>query len=278
MTEPVRPIIIKRKKVVAADGHHGGAWKVAYADFVTAMMAFFLLMWLLNATTEEQRKGIADYFSPDIPLASVSGGGADALSGDTIFTQSKMAQSGRGSEKDKANRGRQSDGEGAQKATDPAQVEARMTAMNTQLETLDPELARQVTIYMSPDGLVIELIDEEDSPLFTMGSAKPSPVLNTLTDVLVNSLADIGNKVKIVGHTDMHGFGARNDYSNWELSSDRANAARRLLAGKGFPADQIAEVSGKAATMPYDKDPYSARNRRISITLLSAETPKSKPT
>jgi len=96
MSEDVRPIIIRRKKVYAADGHHGGAWKVAYADFVTAMMAFFLLMWLLNATTEEQRKGIADYFNPNIPLAAVSGGGASALSGDSVFTQDTLAQNGTG--------------------------------------------------------------------------------------------------------------------------------------------------------------------------------------
>lgn len=271
MTEAIRPIIIRRKKVYAADGHHGGAWKVAYADFVTAMMAFFLLMWLLNATTEEQRKGIADYFSPNIPLASVSGGGSEALSGDTVFTTSKMAQSGTGADHDNAKR-QSSFYEDEAAKLDAEEIEKQLDAMNNELEMLDPGLAEQVMIHMSPEGIVIELVDQKDSPLFNSGSATPSSVLTTLTHILVDSLSGIGNEIKIVGHTDKHSFVNKADYSNWDLSTDRANSARRLLAKNGFPLQQVAEVSGKAATEPLTNDPYSAQNRRISITLLTPQS------
>ena len=278
MTDEIRPIIIKKKKIYAADGHHGGAWKVAYADFVTAMMAFFLLMWLLNATTEEQRKGIADYFSPNIPLASISGGGADALNGDTIFSQSKMAQSGTGSNSKKANRNHYEhedsmDGSNNQGNDDSSatEIEKQLAIMNSELKESAPELAEQIMIHMSPEGLVIELIDKEDSPLFNTGSARHSEVLSALTATLVKSLDQIGNEIKIVGHTDRHSFVGSTQYSNWDLSTDRANSARRLLLESGFPLGQISEVSGKAATQPLTEDPYSPQNRRISITLLTPQ-------
>jgi len=259
--EPVRPIIIRRKKVYAADGHHGGAWKVAYADFVTAMMAFFLLMWLLNATTEEQRKGIADYFNPNIPLAAVSGGGADALSGSSIFAQDTLSQDGIGAKTDTSKQ--------ASDASEEDALEAKVEVMNMALKGEVGGLSEHLKLKMSPEGLVIELVDKSDSPLFESGSALPSKVLSRLTTIISNSFGDVANDVKIVGHTDAHVFAHGTDYTNWELSTDRANTARRLLMTSGFPPQQISEVSGKSSTEPVSDDPLDPQNRRISITILS---------
>lgn len=258
MSDELRPIIIKKKKVYAADGHHGGAWKVAYADFVTAMMAFFLLMWLLNATTEEQRKGIADYFNPNIPLAAVSGGGADALAGDSLHTQDTLAQNGTGANGDEKEKGAS------------VEVQQQVEAMNQALIAADKQLSEHLMLKISPEGLVIEIVDKTDSPLFDSGSAQPSPILTELVSIVAQSFQSVGNEIKIVGHTDNHAFASERNYTNWELSSDRANTARRLLTQKGFPAGQIAEVVGKASTEPLSDDPYSPHNRRISITVLNS--------
>jgi len=261
MPDEVRPIIIRRKKVYAADGHHGGAWKVAYADFVTAMMAFFLLMWLLNATTEEQRKGIADYFNPNIPLAAVSGGGASALSGDSVFTQDTLAQNGTGAKTNATKAGE----------TSNDKSEKNLEALNEALKSMDEELLTHVILKENSDGLVIELVDSDNEPLFSLGNASPSPLLKGLLEVVSGGLSGISNKVKIVGHTDARIFPNQARYSNWELSTDRANTARRLLVEYGITRGQIQEVSGKASTQPLSDDPMAAQNRRISITLLKSQ-------
>lgn len=259
MDEATRPIIIRKKKVYAADGHHGGAWKVAYADFVTAMMAFFLLMWLLNATTEEQRKGLADYFNPSIPLAAVSGGGSDALQGDSMFTDAIMAKNGTGAEAKKAKK---------EPETHSSTMDQQVDALNKALAAEENGLASHMLLKMSPEGLVIELTDQREDPLFRSGSASPSPVLSKLTKIVAESFSTVANEIKIVGHTDSYSFNGNSGYSNWELSTDRANTARRLLSQNGFPLDQISEVSGKSSTEPLSDDPYSPQNRRISITIL----------
>ncbi len=264
MSDAARPIIIKRKKIIAGGGHHGGAWKVAYADFVTAMMAFFLLMWLLNATTEEQRKGIADYFSPNIPIAAVSGGGSDALSGDSLFTQDTLSRSGTGVKNDTGN----AEQEETKKAEAAALTEAQIEALNNALLSENADLLEHVSLKMSPEGLIIELIDSTSEPLFSVGEATPSALLLQLLRIVTDSFGSIQNNIKIVGHTDARAFATGTNYSNWELSSDRANTARRILMDYGFPSEKISEVSGKAYTDPLALDPLAAKNRRISITLL----------
>ena len=268
MSDEIQPIVIRRKKIYAADGHHGGAWKVAYADFVTAMMAFFLLMWLLNATTEEQRKGLADYFNPNIPIAAVSGGGSGALNGDSVMAQSTLARNGIGA---KTTSNKQGKAEGVGDAVGKAQAddaEAKLEGLNQALEEKGAGLLEHVSLKQTQEGLVIELIDSDDEPLFNLGNSNPSPLLRELLAVVSQSLGPVQNNVKIVGHTDGRVFPNQARYTNWELSSDRANASRRLLVEQGFPKGQIKEVSGKGSTEPLVDDALAPQNRRISIILL----------
>ncbi len=276
----VQPIIIRRKKVVKGGGHHGGAWKVAYADFVTAMMAFFLLMWLLNATTEDQRKGLADYFNPSIPISRMSGGGSDGLNGSSIFTEETLARMGTGASKERAME-TQSSGEdstvAAVAAAEKAAAEAEAKSIASNLQTLkeslgeeSKQLSEHLLIKMSPEGIVLELVDSESTPLFPVGRSEPSDLLIELLGVVSTSFASFENDIKIVGHTDNRRY--RNDaiYDNWNLSADRANTARRLLLRDGIDRSRIREVSGKADTDPLIKeDPAAAQNRRISITILT---------
>lgn len=270
----VQPIIIiKRKKVVKADGHHGGAWKVAYADFVTAMMAFFLLMWLLNATTEEQRKGLADYFNPTIPISRISGGGSDGLNGSSIFSEETLARMGTGASHERTVESPAT----AKETKDSTATEAEQKAIAANLQSLKESLGEEgkalsehIMIKMSPEGIVIELVDSESTPLFPVGRSQPSDLLIELLDVVSDAFLTFENDIKIVGHTDNRRY--RNDaiYDNWNLSADRANTARRLLQRDGIDRNRIREVSGKADTDPLIKDnPAAAQNRRISITILT---------
>jgi len=293
-----RPIMIKRKKVIAGGGHHGGAWKVAYADFVTAMMAFFLLMWLLNATSEEQRKGLADYFNPTLPISRTSAGGAGMLKGDTIFTdESASGTRPEGAPPKPTHRepGKPLEGEAAAPDAPPGEnaahggpsklnpdAAAQLAAEQAEQKRLE-EISRQVAeamrqaeegalqqhflLRMTPEGLVIEIIDAHDQPLFASASAEPAPILPVLIDVLVPVLEETTNDIAVVGHTDAVPFGGAR-YSNWELSADRANTARRLLTGRGLPEGRINRVTGKAAVDPLLPDANAPQNRRIAITLL----------
>jgi chemotaxis protein MotB len=261
----VHTTIIKRKKIVKAAGHHGGAWKVAYADFVTAMMAFFLLMWLLNATTEEQRKGIADYFNPTIPISRISGGGSDGLNGSSIFTEETYAKMGTGASRSQSVGGHGKQGSEAEKA-----ITAQLEDLKKGLTDDGHRISEHMLIKMSPEGIVVEITDSEQTPLFPVGSSHPSELLDNLMAQVAGSFGSFENKVKIVGHTDDRTYRNAAVYDNWNLSADRANTARRLLVRAGMPADRIQEVSGKAASEPLIlDDPSAPQNRRISITILT---------
>ena len=316
-TDQTRPIIIKRKKVSGGDGHHGGAWKVAYADFVTAMMAFFLLMWLLNATSEDQRKGLADFFDPSLPISRNSAGGAGMLAGDTVFTEEDAAGSRKEGVRPKpthAPPGEQygdasaspdlptdpdsdtdhggnplvgaapktldgtADGGEAAGDTGAGQGQGNLAEIGNSL--IDQIVSRgegglldHFSMRTTPEGLLIEIVDIDDRALFSSGAAEPDPVLRELIDILVPVLERTTNDIAVVGHTDATPFGRNAAYSNWELSADRANTARRLLTAAGLPADRIVRVSGKAATSPITSDPQDSRNRRIAITLLRGDAP-----
>ncbi len=276
-TEPValaQPLIIKRKKVVKGGGHHGGAWKVAYADFVTAMMAFFLLMWLLTATTEEQRKGLADYFNPTIPISRISGGGSDALNGSSIFTEETLARMGTGASHQRSVESPAPARNGSELKSgagpDQADIEKNLKSLKESLSEGSKALSEHLLIKMSPEGIVLELVDSESTPLFPVGRSTPSDLLVELLNLVSGSFSSFENDIKIVGHTDNRRY--RNDamYDNWNLSADRANTARRLLVNAGVSKYRIREVSGKADTDPLIPDnPSAAQNRRISITILT---------
>ena len=266
----VQPIIIKKKKVVSGGGHHGGAWKVAYADFVTAMMAFFLLMWLLNATTEDQRKGIADYFNPSIPISRISGGGADGLNGSSMFTEDTLAKMGTGaSRKVSVNAPKVEQSEKA-KVLSEEEITKNFNQLKEQLENSEGKLSEHVSVKLSSEGIILELVDSDDDALFTSGRSAATPLLKDLMDVVSRSFDAFENDIKLVGHTDNLPFRTQNGYDNWSLSSDRANTSRRILIDAGVEPSRIVEVSGKADTQPLLPDnPSAAQNRRISIVILT---------
>tara|TARA_R110002072_G_scaffold131187_1_gene270564 strand:- start:836 stop:1747 length:912 start_codon:yes stop_codon:yes gene_type:complete len=285
-------VIIKKVKKGGDHGHHGGAWKVAYADFVTAMMAFFLLMWLINTTTPEQKRGIADYFAPASvsPSTSGSGGilGGTALGEDGAQSRGSSAVIERLSPD--AQRDTPSDD---QVQPDPAtpssasdiSADAMANAManreNAEFESAEqslqqamqdmPELAelsRHVLIEQTPEGLRIQLVDQEGRSMFRAGAAEPNDRAIVLLRAVAEIARDLPNRLSITGHTDS-GPAPSSTYSNWDLSADRANASRRILQEAGLRDDRIAEVQGKAGSEPlFPDDPYMAGNRRISITLL----------
>ncbi|MEL6279761.1 MAG: flagellar motor protein MotB [Pseudomonadota bacterium] len=296
------PVVIKRPKKVVAGDHHSSAWKVAYADFVTAMMAFFLLLWLLNATSEEQKKGLADYFDPSLPISPVSAGGSGVLGGDDLFSKApfagteergvrptqRIAETGPdGNERAAGRQIQPGEGESAPGAPDPgteataaaeasaeasaaADAEAAAAIEEAFGEALEAagagDMAEHLRVRIDADGLTIELVDLVGEPLFAAGSAEPSGLLRELVLLIGPMIGETINPIAVIGHTDAQPF-RRQSYSNWELSADRANAARRLLLEAGIGSARIERVVGHAATQPLD-DPFAPENRRIAIKLL----------
>jgi chemotaxis protein MotB len=284
--------VIKKVIEEGGEGHHGGAWKVAYADFVTAMMAFFLLMWLLNATTEEQRKGLADYFS----LANVSqssGGAGGMLGGKTMGAEaarismdsSPSLDMGKGApESASQNESEDPTSNMAAAVKNPGEEEEEQQAKREQAafdqaaQTLrdeigtDPglaKLANHLLIEMTPEGLRLQLVDREAESMFAVGSTSITESGKLLLEKMAQVMAKLPNQLSIVGHTDASPFKAAKSYGNWELSSDRAHATRRLLNAFGIPENRVQTVAGKAANEPLlPSDPLAAVNRRISIVLL----------
>ncbi len=269
------PVIIKRKKIIKGGGHHGGAWKVAYADFVTAMMAFFMLMWLLNATTEKQRKGIADYFNPTIPVNRVSGGGDGAFGGDSTFTEETLAQNGTGATQThptEANQARGETGNAADEAAATAEkkelaaVEQALTAKGGESMTMERVL-RHVVTRITDEGLVIEIFDLEGTPLFLAETAEPTEMTREIAALLADVLGLATNDVAVNGHVRSYPITLRND-PTWDLSTERAQALRQLLEAKALPTTRIARITGHANRKPATADPTALRNNRIEITLL----------
>jgi chemotaxis protein MotB len=303
-----RPIIIKRIKKVAP-GHHGGAWKVAYADFVTAMMAFFLLLWLLNAVTVEQRKGIADYFKPTLSVQPLSGQSV-MLDGQPAVLDSMAGSSGAQADSDSDSEGNANQDnkttESNPNATatdgDAGKPKASRGQTDKDQKAVDEQTARDVVakaeqqqfeqvklqiqeaikqspelrdlkdnlmIDQTPEGLRIQLIDRDKVSMFPSGSAAMNDKSKQLLDKVAQAIHGLPNKLSISGHTDATPYAGQNGYSNWELSSDRANASRRVLIDAGIDPARVQAVNGKADTDPLDaKDPTSPTNRRISIVLL----------
>ncbi|MDA1132711.1 MAG: OmpA family protein [Proteobacteria bacterium] len=279
MDDGVAPIIVKRV-TKGGGGHHGGAWKVAYADFVTAMMAFFLLLWLLNVTTDEQKSGLADYFAPTSVSAARSGAG-DILAGRTMAPDG--ARVGEGAPpmvivdiqppppppQNEANQTRDAELEKLLAEREQAAFDQAKQELEAALDQ-NPEIAalrENIVIDMTPDGMRIQLVDKRGGYLFPSGSATMPARTRQLIQQIAKVMATLPNDISISGHTDAAQFNGGNGYTNWELSSDRANASRRALAEAGIPIDRISEVVGKADTEPLTPDPFEPENRRISFVL-----------
>ncbi|MEL6233812.1 MAG: flagellar motor protein MotB [Pseudomonadota bacterium] len=264
----LRPII-KRKKKVEGGGHHGGAWKVAYADFVTAMMAFFLLMWLLNATSEEQRQGIADYFSPTIPVAKISGGGDGIFDGETLSADDQLTESNLGAKDPYRSDGPESNDEDAAREAEDAvfaEIENLLKG-NTGESTIADPLIEHITTRVTDEGLIIEIFDRDGPPLFAPGTAEPSLKLAAILELVAEIGGLITNAVAVETHTDALPF-AGPGYDNWDLSTDRGHAARRILLA-GIDVARFRRVTGKGPSeLAVPDDPFAPQNRRLLVTFL----------
>ena len=283
-----RPILIKKVKKVVGGGHHGGAWKVAYADFVTAMMAFFLLMWLINTTDPEQKRGIAEYFAPANVSASTSGSGG--ILGGTSLGDSEGAK-GAGSNaviEQLAPEAPDAPQEAGQNSNLASASEAALRAEIARREAADfasaaeslrqamqsmPELAelsKQLIIDQTPEGLRIQLVDQEGRSMFENGSSRPNPRAQLLLRAIAKVINQLPNRISITGHTSaVAGSSRASGAGDWSLSSARADASRLVLQGAGVNADRVYSVADKAGSDPlYPDDPSLAGNRRIAIVLL----------
>ena len=273
----VAPVIIKRKKVVSADGHHGGAWKVAYADFVTAMMAFFMLMWLLNATTEKQRKGIADYFSPTVAISRVSGGGDGMFGGDSVFSEMTLPQNGTGATNLRPTESHQARGEfGMSDQGADAYREAEMEsfrALDSMLiggggeSMASIELQRHIITRVTDEGLVVELFDLPDAALFEAGTDEPTALLRDMSDMMVRVFSLVTNNLSVEGHTRAHPIVLTNN-PVWSLSAGRADRMRVLLEHSGLDRMRVRRITGHADRKPAVRDPMADRNNRLEVILL----------
>ena len=275
----LQPIIVKRVKK-GGHGHHGGAWKIAYADFVTAMMAFFLLMWLLGSTSEGDKKGIADYFQAPLKI-SLLGGGSGA--GDA----SHVVKGGGEDLSRSAGQVKRGDVEARRKTVNLQALKAEQTrAERARLEQLKQQveqrirgnarlagMSSQIRLDMTHDGLRIQIVDEQNRPMFASGSAVVQPYMRELLREIGAVLAEVPNRLTLEGHTDAAPFaGGDGGYSNWELSADRANASRRELHAGSLPDDRVLRVQGLAASLPLQpQEPLAAANRRISIIVMNRE-------
>ncbi len=293
---PPRPIYVKRVKKVAG-GHHGGAWKVAYADFVTAMMAFFLVMWLVTAVSKEQRAAIFDYFkNPSMePGKSVKpapgqmgpgrastspinlGGGLDAPRtsqqktdriGATVMTSPAPPIDLKSQEQKAA--------EAAEllKQLERKQLDALMQDLKEAIaksQALQP-FKDQLLLDITPEGLRIQIVDAQNRPMFDLGSARLKPYTNEILREVSVYLRTVPNRISVTGHTDTTPYAGVTGYTNWDLSTDRANAARRAMEQAQLPTERISRVVGLASSVLFDPaHPRGAVNRRISIVVLTQE-------
>ncbi|NRT56964.1 flagellar motor protein MotB [Sphaerotilus uruguayifluvii] len=278
-SKKLQPIIVKKIKK-GGHGAHGGAWKIAYADFVTAMMAFFLLMWLLGSTTEGDKKGLQDYFQSPLKISLLGGGSGagDASSvvkgGGTDLTHTNGQVRKGDIEAEKKTFNLQ-----ALKATQAQAEQERLHALKQRVQTVidaSPQLRSlksQVRLDMTRDGLRIQIVDDQKRPMFDSGSDQVKNYMRDVLRAIGGVLTEVPNRLTLEGHTDATPFpGGVAGYSNWELSSDRANASRRELVAGGLHDDRVLRVQGLAASIPFDRqDPFNPVNRRISLIVMTRE-------
>lgn len=280
MADEARPIIIKRIKKISA-GAHGGAWKVAYADFVTAMMAFFLMLWLLNSTSKEQKEGLANYFTPTVASTNSESGAGDILGGTSLNSDGAQSSAVTVSipattteaESEDQSTAKISEEEYAELVAKKEQEYFEQMAEDLKVAIQEsPELAEledQVLIDITEDGMRIQLVDKDNRAMFRPGSADLYKYAEKMLGKIASVVVKMPNRLSISGHTDAAPFNSRPNYSNWELSADRANASRRVLNNSGVSSNRVAEVLGMAGSDPLLPDnPLRPENRRITILLL----------
>lgn len=266
-----QPIIIKRIKKVAG-GHHGGAWKIAFADFATAMMAFFMVMWLMSSATPEQKLAISGYFQDPIGFTESASphvidlGGTPTPAPDRTLNDLPDPQ---------AEAEAVMDAEQAQTFAEQLERE-RLDLLLQELQNKvdeNPDLTRfkdQILFEITQDGLRIQIMDAANRPMFALGSAQLQPYFEDILLAMADSIRGVPNKISISGHTDAKPYSGRGDFGNWELSAGRANAARRALVAGGYPDEQLARVVGYASSALFDRDePLNPINRRIDILVLT---------
>jgi len=277
--DSTRPIIIKRKKVVAG-GAHGGAWKIAYADFVTAMMAFFLLMWLLGSTAKGDLSGIAEHFQNPLKVSSQGGSGSgDATSvlqggGQDLTRQAGQVKRGDVEAKKSTSFSKEAQAEFRRKEQE------RLESLKADIEKMieqSPQLAqfkKQMLLDITSEGLRIQIVDEQNRPMFDSSSADLKPYTRDILRQVGKALNGVSNRISLAGHTDASQFsGGEKGFSNWELSANRANASRRELVTGGMDDSKVLRVVGLSSTVLFDKnDPLNSVNRRISIVVLNRKT------
>ena len=274
----LQPIIIKRVKK-NAHAAHGGAWKIAYADFMTAMMAFFLLMWLLGSTSEGELKGLADYFNTPLKIAMSGGSGSGSSASIITGGGSDLTKASGQTRKSDAERNREKMTPEEARAAVAKQDEIRIKALQSKIDAIITNTPRlnefrsQIRIDLTPDGLQIQIVDDQNRPMFDSGSALVKPYMRDILRDIGAALGEVENRISLAGHTDaaVYGNGDRG-YSNWELSADRANASRRELVAAGMPDAKLSRVVGLAASdLLEPENPRAPANRRITITILTRE-------
>lgn len=284
-----QPIIVKKIKK-GGHGHHGGAWKVAFADFMTAMMAFFMVMWLLASTTPEQKKAIKDYFNNPSMIPGTGGGTNSMISTGGEMEMVKTdgwlnpqmpsqqvdvnAESNADSKKAITQEEQQEELKEIAKKIEKKGLDSIVEDLKKQIESgqMLGKLKEQVRLDVTNDGLRIQIIDKENRPMFEAGKAVLKPYTRILLQEVAQTIAKSKNKISITGHTDRTPFYDDSGYTNWELSADRANAARRAMVLAGLPEWRMDRVIGQASVELFDKrDPFSPSNRRISIVVLNRE-------
>ncbi|WP_313495832.1 flagellar motor protein MotB [Stenotrophomonas sp.] len=280
MTETKPTVIVRRVKKVQGGGHHGGSWKVAYADFVTAMMAFFLVLWLMAATTKPERAAISEYFRNPSPLSGTSSTPAPGMAGPGGASTSMIKLGGATD----VSRGNSNDPFQNQQEAVPTPVQERERDRQ-RLEALKQELQEaisksqalepfkdQLLLDITPEGLRIQIVDKQNRPMFDLGSARLMPYTKTILLELSHFINQVPNHISITGHTDTTAYSTQLGYGNWELSADRANAARRTLLEGGMEEAKVARVVGLASSVLFDKaNPQNPINRRISIVVMTKE-------
>jgi chemotaxis protein MotB len=279
MSEQKAPIVIKRVKKVAG-GHHGGAWKIAYADFVTAMMAFFLLMWLLGSTTKGDLEGIAEYFKTPLKVAMQGGSGSGDSSSvikgggkDMTRKEGQIKKGDTPAEKKTYNlKAAQAELERIE-ATNLKQLKKRLESAIDANPTLK-QFKRQLLIDITSEGLRIQIVDEQNRPMFNVASAELQPYTKIILHDIGKMLNDVPNRISLSGHTDATPYASgERGYSNWELSADRANASRRELIAGGMDEAKMLRVVGLASSVPFGQAaPHDPVNRRISIIVMNKRT------